>query len=783
MEAIAIAGLESVFKLSVIMNMIDNLTTPMVRVASTAENSASKIDALGIKFGDVSKAGAAIAGVGAEITDAVLKPVEATFASSKALGELSSLGVKDLGTLDKAATDFSNHWAGTSKADFITAAYDIKSGISSLSDTGVAQYTTLAGETAEATKSTTAEMTSLFATGYGIYKDYYSKMSDQDFGQMFSAGISTAVQKFKTTGSGMSDAIKMLGASATTAKVPLEEQLSVLGMLQATMSGSEAGTKYKAFIKQAAQGGKELGLSFVDANNQLLSMPEILAKLKGKFGDTLDAAEKMKIQQAFGDEEAVSLIDQMYSKTGSLQSNIVDMYGALGQGTAKTEEMANAINNTDPNKFEVLKQKADNLEESLGTTLIPTVTELMTKGNDLLGKATQFAQKNPELVGTIMKVALAFGSILTVGGTTGALLGGFGLLITKTGGFMGSFWRIGQKIPGLFTDIRIMSMYAGDGLKAFGGFLKSGGEVIGKFTVGLIKMGAQGIASAVRALPGLISSVWSFTAALFANPVTWIVIGIIALTAAIILLGTHWNQVTAFLSGAWNGFINGVSAGFRMIVNWFSGLPGWAQIALTAMFPLIGIPLQIITHWTQIKTFFVNLWGSITGGAKDAVNTVIGALDGLHFTVPSWVPGMGGQSFGFNIPKLAAGGVVDSATTFIAGEAGKEAVMPLENNTGWIDNLAQTLLTKLNGLASGLSGKINLQEPVRKIERRNEDQDGSPKTGSVSKEKGITIQKLYIPVDLTKIQDLPKLLKFLKEIEDYVNANGGSVGDLTPETT
>ena len=44
---------------------------------------------------------------------------------------------------------------------------------------------------------------------------------------------------------------------------------------QGTMSGSEAGTKYAAFLGAAAKGGDALGLSFLDANNQLKSMPEI----------------------------------------------------------------------------------------------------------------------------------------------------------------------------------------------------------------------------------------------------------------------------------------------------------------------------------------------------------------------------------------------------------------------------------------------------------------------------------------------------------------------------
>ncbi|WP_411676865.1 phage tail tape measure protein [Caproicibacter sp.] len=778
-------GLESVFKLSVIMNMIDNLTTPMVRVTSAVDSSASKIQNLGVKFGDYAKAGAAIAAVGEQITDAALKPVEATFASQKALGELSSLGIKDLGTLNQAATDFSDKWAGTSKSDFITAAYDIKSGISSLSDKGVADYTTLAGETAKATKDTIADMTSLFATGYGIYKDYYSKMSDTDFGKMFSAGISTAVQKFKTTGSGMSESIRTLGASATTAKVPLEEQLSVLGMLQATMSGSEAGTKYKAFLRTAASGGKALGLSFTDANNQLLSMPEILAKLRGKFGDTMDAAEKMQLQKAFGDTEAVSLIDQMYSKTGSLQNNIVGMYGALGQGTKATQDMASAINNTKPDQIEVTQQQIHNLEETLGSTMLPTIGELMEKARDVLKVVTDWAQKNPALVKGLLSAALAIGGFLTIGGSMVAVLGGIGLITTKTVGFFGSFGTALLKLPDKLTDIRIMTMLAGDKIKDFGGFLKTGLGAVKDFGGGLLNMARQGIASAVEALPGLISSVWSFTAALFANPVTWIVIGIIALVAVIILLKTHWSQVTAWLQSTWNGFVNNIVSGFNTVKSWFTGLPGWAQIAMAVFLPFIGIPLLIITHWDQIKAFFANLWNGISDGAKDAVNFVIGALDALHFTIPSWVPGIGGSSFGFNIPKLAEGGVVNSATSFIAGEHGKEAVMPLENNTGWIGGLAQSLLNRIVGLTSGgTSEKVSLQQSVKKVSlTQTTSEKTRTETNTSIREKGITINKLYIPVGLTKIKDLPKFLAFLRELEDYVNANGGSVGDTATETS
>ncbi|MEG1848523.1 MAG: hypothetical protein RR238_08640 [Lachnospiraceae bacterium] len=214
-------GFESLYKLSVVMNMIDNLSSPMQGVTNKVTDSVSKVDALSNTFGGLTQAGAAIGGLGMQITEGVLAPVTATFETKRAIGELSSLGVKDLAAVENAARAFSDTWAGTTKSDFISAAYDIKSGIASLSDTGVAEYTKLSGITATATKSSVGEMTSLFAAGYGIYKDYYNDMSDVDFGEMFSAGISKSVQAFKTTGSGMAQSIQSLGSSATTSNVPL----------------------------------------------------------------------------------------------------------------------------------------------------------------------------------------------------------------------------------------------------------------------------------------------------------------------------------------------------------------------------------------------------------------------------------------------------------------------------------------------------------------------------------------------------------------------------------
>ena len=83
-------SLESIFKLSLVMNLVDRLSGPMAGVASKVGADVSRLDALSQTFGNFAKAGAVMQEAGSQITGAVLAPVEATFETQRALGELSS---------------------------------------------------------------------------------------------------------------------------------------------------------------------------------------------------------------------------------------------------------------------------------------------------------------------------------------------------------------------------------------------------------------------------------------------------------------------------------------------------------------------------------------------------------------------------------------------------------------------------------------------------------------------------------------------------------------------
>lgn len=766
-------SLESVFRLSLIMNMVDNITGPMGRISSSVNGGVSRLQKLESAFGGMVKTGAVMTELGSSIAGAALAPVEATFETRRALGELASLGVKDLEAVEDAARSFSDQWAGTSKADFISASYDIKSGIASLTDEGVADFTTLAALTGKATKSTVGEMTSLFATGYGIYKGFYDDLTDLEFGEMFSAGISKSVQQFKTTGSEMAAAIESLGASATNAKVPLEEQLSVLGMLQATMSGSEAGTKYAAFIQSAAKGGEELGLAFVDANNQIKSLPEILDLLRGKYGDTIDAIEKQEIATAFGTDEAVDLIDLLYSKTGELQDNVLSLYDAMGQGTAVASEMASAMNETEPEKFERLQQQLHNVAEAAGSTLLPVVNDLMEGAAGVIQKGAEWVENHQNLVRIILLATLTLGGFLAVAGTCIAVVGGVGIVFTKTAGLVKGFIGVIRGLPDLFETIALYGMEAGDAIRngfnrirtagstavtavknvtlRIAGMAKtavvSGVTALKNMALGLVSMARQAVVTAVTAMPGLIASVWSFTAALLANPITWVVIGIVALIAALILLWQNWDSVTAFLQNAWDTACSKITAGLEWLKQGFQSIMDWIGEKI-AWFGEAG---------RRLVTTFVD-------GIKSVAMAPINAVKGIFGKISNLFPHSDAKEGPLSTLTLSG---KKTMTTFAEGVT-----------------LAED--APANAITKGLEGaRVSLQQdapkPVRLGGSTGEEADAGDGSGSAGRDgKVFIVKKLVLQVDVKKIKQLQDLLEIVGELEDKINS--GEDPDDDPET-
>ncbi len=334
----------------------------------------------------------------------------------KAQGDIASLGIDEKGIekITKAAKEMSNQFAGITAPEFIKTSYDIKSGISSLSDEGVAEFTKFAAMTASATKSTTEEMTKLFALGYGIFKN--TNETDIDFGKRFSASIGKAVQAFRTDGSDLVQGLSNIGATAKAMGVSLSEELAIVGVAKgAFSSAAEAGTGYRAFLAGAINAQEKLGLTFTDSEGKLLPMVEILEQIKQKYGE-LDAVEMAELKKAFGSEEALKIITGLIDKTDELKKAQKDLANA---SIADVEAMAKARNRG--KEFEILQQRISNLAATFGKFLAPVVDFTSKK----IGKFAEWLDKianSNSFVKYIFYIVAGLGAFALILGTIGIAL-------------------------------------------------------------------------------------------------------------------------------------------------------------------------------------------------------------------------------------------------------------------------------------------------------------------------------------------------------------------------
>ena len=185
----------------------------------------------------------------------------------------------------------------------------------------------------------------------------------------------------------------------------------------------------------------------------------------------------------------------------------------------------------------------------------------------------------------------------------------------------------------------------------------------------------------LEGLKQIVQTIWNGIAGIFDN----VLKAIAAIATEIFKL--IWKTVESAIKNIKNTISNGLNF-IKTIWN-----NGWTILGNTTKNIFNGI-------WSTIKKVINSILGgieSMANGVVNGVNKIIDTLNGLSFKIPSWVPVWGGQEWSMNIPKinavsipkLATGGITTGRTIAEIGEAGREAVLPLENNTEWMDRLAE----------------------------------------------------------------------------------------------
>nr|DAI85526.1 MAG TPA: minor tail protein [Caudoviricetes sp.] len=178
------------------------------------------------------------------------------------------------------------------------------------------------------------------------------------------------------------------------------------------------------------------------------------------------------------------------------------------------------------------------------------------------------------------------------------------------------------------------------------------------------------------------------------------------LALGIILVATGVGTalgVALIVAGA-AGLVSAATLNKDAIVNWISDV--WAKIK---NFWNAHIGYVFKSEWWSkkfdcIKQGMKNALNGVITVVENTINRVVGALNSFSIKIPNWVPTYGGSSLGFNIPyahlpRLAKGGIVNNpgrGQAVIAGEAGAEAILPLQNNTEWMDMLVDKVADRVS---------------------------------------------------------------------------------------
>lgn len=262
--------------------------------------------------------------------------------------------------------------------------------------------------------------------------------------------------------------------------------------------------------------------------------------------------------------------------------------------------------------------------------------------------------------------------------------------------------------------------------------------VLGKVINGV----GKAIQTGVKIMNGL-SKAMSFVAA---NPVVLIVAGIVALVAAFVLLWkkseafrnfwinlwnsikafvtTVWNGIKAVFTGAWNaikavwngakayyqGIWNGIKAVFGGAATWFGNIFANAWTAIKNKFAGWGSFWSGL--WSSIKSKFTGigsaLGSALSGAVKGGLNKVISKIEGIinsainlinkAIGLANKLPGVNvGKVKMLSLPRLAQGGVLNGAQAVIAGEAGPEAIIPLDKLWAQMDRMTERIIAGSGG--------------------------------------------------------------------------------------
>lgn len=603
------------------LSLIDNMTRPLRQVQSSVSGFAQESAAA---FGKVAIGAAALWGVGASIT-AALDPAIQMF---DAMQEASARGINDdaLAKVTDDALKFSVRY-GESAVEFVKSSAEINAAVAGLTNAELPRVTVVANTAAKALKSTAGEASEFMGQMFTQFSGYAAEVGKVQFAEELAGKMAYMKNQFGTDMATIKDLMEGARGVGSNYGVGMDEQLAVLGELQRSL-GTEASGSYEGFLSGAAAGAQKLGLSFQDAQGKMLSMPAMLEKLQGKYGQSIEGNLKAQgeLDAAFGDSAAV--IKQLYGNVDLLKRNITEL--GSNDGMKRATEMAEKM--TRP--WDRLTAIWFAMRAAIGSTLLPVLYPLVNKIADGGEQLTRWMRLFPNIARVIGYATVALLSFAAVGAIANIVMGVHGFVMMGVNRLLAPMARL--------LGLNRVAMVASNAVTQL-------------FSAGLRGLRVTLLAASMAARMGAASFL------LMIAPVAAIALAIAAVVIAVI---KFWQPIKAFVSGFISGFgqaagaltpFSGLFSGIGTAIGWV-----WDSVkTLVGWFGNLLTPIQMTQGQLTNVTSAGETFGRLVAAAINIIliplelvfRAIGGMVDMFKIVRDGWIDVV--KSFDINSPAAS----------------------------------------------------------------------------------------------------------------------------------
>ena len=318
-------------------------------------------------------------------------------------------------------------------------------------------------------------------------------------------------------------------------------------------------------------------------------------------------------------------------------------------------------------------------------------------------------------------------------------------------------------------------------------FIEKIAEIVAKIieiVVTLVSVGVQFLVSkflefvnwintnVVQPVIQFFTNLWNGIVSVFSTIAEWFTT---QFTNAVNGIKTAFSVVGEFFSGIWNS----ITTTFANVASWFGGVFSSAVEAIKSFFSPLGEFFQGV--WNNIVSIFTTIGAkisdAISGAVKGAINTVLSGAAGIingfisainaAISVINAIPGVSISKISpLEVPALAKGGIIESPTTALIGEAGTEAVMPLENNTGWIGVLASMITQEMRNIRPTNTNEMNTtnnEDTTNRYLTTNNNTNSSTVQGDTDNSINFNEGSIQITVQNASEEEAMRLAKMIME--------------------